>query len=144
MPSDAPITGRNPQSPTHWDDDEPESLEELRINLHKDRRSGLERRAVDPDSARNFRQEVEREYRAEIRQLREEAHAKDQEIRALENEITQIKTWQHVHEPTLSAAIMIVNAGLVFRYVIVGIVGITAAVGGVSAMMEAIKSWLSR
>ena len=132
------------QNRTVLNDDDDEDDVDLMVSLTKDRRSGVDRRAQDPDSARQFRQDVEREYRAEIRQLREEAHEKDQKIAELQTEITQIQTWQKVHEPTLSAAIMVVNAGLVFRYIIVGVVGITAAIGGVSAMMEAMKTWLSR
>lgn len=129
---------------TVLNDDEEDGLEDMMVNLGKDRRSGVDRRAQDPDSAHQFRQDVEREYRAEIRQLREEAHEKDRKISELETEITQILTWQKIHEPTLSAATMIVNAGLVFRYLIIGIVGMTAAVGGVSAMMEGLKAWLSK
>jgi len=132
------------KSVTVLNDDEEDDVEDMMVNLGKDRRSGVDRRVQDPDSAHQFRQEVEREYRAEIRQLREEAHEKDRKIDELQTEITQILTWQKVHEPTLSAAIMIVNAGLVFRYLIIGVVGFTAAVGGISAMMEAIKSWLQR
>lgn len=130
--------------PTVLNDDDDSDDEDLMVNLGKDRRSGLDRRVQDPDSDHQFRKEIEREYRAEIRQLREEAHEKDRKIDELQTEITQILTWQKVHEPTLSAAIMIVNAGLVFRYLIIGIVGITAAIGGISAMAEVLKSWLQR
>lgn len=134
--------------PTVLNDDDDSDDEDLMVNLGKDRRSGVDRRAQDPDSAHQFRQDVEREYRAEIRQLREEAHEKDRKIDELQTEITQILTWQKVHEPTLSAAIKIVNAGMVFRALIVGTVGITvgitATIGGISAMLEALKSWLQK
>lgn len=86
------------------DDDDDDDPEDMMVSLGKDRRSSPDRRAEDPDSAHQFRQEVEREYRAEIRQLREEAHEKDRKIDELQTEITQILTWQKVHEPTLSAA----------------------------------------
>jgi hypothetical protein len=121
-----------------------DDLTESFITLEKeitDRRTGVVRRSEDSDSARNFRREVEREYRAELRQLRDENHGKDIEISALKAEIAGIREWMKGNDETLTAAKMIVSAGLVFRYVIIGIVGITAAIGGMAAAMETLRAW---
>jgi hypothetical protein len=127
---------------THLADDLTSSF----ITLEKEwseKRSGRDRRE-EPDSGRNFKREIEREYRAEIRQLREESSEKSLEISALRAEIAEIRSYLKTQEPTLTAATMIVNAGMVFRYLIVAIVGITAAVGGLVAMAEALKSWFGK
>ena len=121
-------------------------LERESIRLEKE----LSQRADDAldymrgnsDSARNFRREVEREYRAEIRQLRDESAHKDLEIANLRSEIATIREWITGHTETLTAAKMIVHAGMVFRYVIIAIVGISAAVGGMTAILDGIKQWM--
>jgi chromosome segregation ATPase len=126
---------------THLADDLTSSFIKLEKEI-SEKRSGIDRRKADPDSARNFKQEVEREYRAEIRQLRDESAEKSLEISVLRAEIAEIRSYLKTQEPTLTAATMIVQAGMVFRYLIVAIVGITAAIGGISAMVEAFKQWV--
>jgi hypothetical protein len=128
-----------------------DDLTESFLSLEKeltDRRLGTHRRGEDANSARQFRQEVEREYRAEIRQLREESDQKTVEITRLEARLANVEarfeSYRDSNCETLNAAKMIVNAGMVFRWAIIGIVGITAAIGGISAAMETIKSWLQR
>jgi hypothetical protein len=65
-------------------------------------------RAGDPDSARQFKREVEQEYRAEIRQLREESAAKDRVILLLQSDFIQMKTefrlYQEANQKPLAAA----------------------------------------
>lgn len=128
-----------------------DDLTESFLSLEKemtDRRSHQSRRGEDANSARQFRQEVEREYRAEIRQLREESDQKTVEIMKLETRLAAVEarfeSYRESNQETLTAAKMIVHAGMVFRYAIIGIVGITAAIGGVSAAMETIKAWLQK
>lgn len=126
------------------------------INLEKeitdrrrldDRRTNS-RRSDDPDSARQFKQEVEREYRAEIRQLREENDHKDLKIERLEARLIAIESrfdgYREANEPTLNAASVIVNAGIVFKYMIIVIIGLTSAIGGIAVVMETIKQWSSK
>jgi len=112
------------------------------------RRSGKSRRTDDENSERQFRREIEREYRAEIRQLREENDLKTVEITRLEGRLASVEakfdSYRDSNAETLTAAKMIVHAGMVFRYGIIAIVGVTAAIGGVSATMETIKSWLQK
>lgn len=121
------------------------------ISLEKEmsnRRSGRDRREDDPNSARQFRQEVEREYRAEIRQLREESDQKDLKIERLEARLIAVEarfeSYKQANEPTLNAASVIVNAGVVFKWMIVGIIGITSAIGGIAVVMEASQKWFSK
>ena len=123
--------------------DEDNDDEDLMVNLTKDRRSGHDRRfeVVEPNSAREFRREVEREYRAEIRQLREEETRKDLEIAELKAEISTIREWQNSKEKVLLAAEQIVSAGTVFKWIIGSIIGTTMLIGGVSASIEIIRAW---
>lgn len=114
---------------------------EINLTLDKvDRRSGtIDRR--EPSSARQFRLEVEREYRAEIRQLREEETHKDLEIAELKAEIAKITEWQKSKEKVLLAADQIVSAGTAFKWIIGAIIGTTMLIGGISASIEIIRSW---
>jgi chromosome segregation ATPase len=128
-----------------------DDLTESFLTLEKeitDRRSYTQKRGEDANSARQFRQEVEREYRAEIRQLREESDQKTVEITKLEARLANVEarfeSYRDANHETLTAAKMIVHAGMVFRYAIIGIVGITAAIGGISAVMETIRAWLQK
>ncbi len=123
--------------------DEDDDDEDLMVNLTKDRRSGHDRRAdfVEPNSAREFRREVEREYRAEIRQLREEENDKDMQISELKAELSMIREWQRDKEETLQAAKIIVHAGTALKFTIMILIGVTAAIGGIAASMEAFRAW---
>ena len=122
------------------DDDSPE---ELMVSLTKDRRSGHDRRIefVEPDSARQFRRDIEREYRSEIRQLREEETHKELEIAELKAELATIREWQRDKEETLQAAKVLVHAGVALKFTIMVLIGMTAAIGGIAASLEAFKSW---
>lgn len=119
------------------DDDDPE---ELMVNLHKDRRSGVDRRGgVSSNSL--ARLDIEREYRAEIRQLRDEETCKDAQIAELKAELAMIREWQRDKEETLAAAKIIVHAGTALKFTIMVLIGVTAAIGGIAASMEAFKAW---
>ena len=120
------------------DDDETEINS---ISLEKGNRRGgvIDRR--EPSSARQFRLEVEREYRAEIRQLREEETAKDVEIAELKADIAALKEWQKSKEKILLAADQIVSAGTAFKWIIGAIIGATMLIGGISASIEIIRAW---
>lgn len=110
------------------------------VSLDKNRRSGvIDRR--DPNSASRFREEIGREYRAEIRQLRDEETRKDLEIAELKADISALKAWQQSKERVLLAADQIVSAGTAFKWVIGLIIGATMLIGGISASIEIIRSW---
>lgn len=113
---------------------------EPNLSLDKNRRSGvIDRR--DPSSAARFREEIGREYRAEIRQLRDEETRKDLEIAKLKADISGIRAWQASKEKVLLAADQIVSAGTAFKWVIGLIIGATMLIGGLSASVEIIRSW---
>lgn len=114
--------------------------EDLMVDLHKDRRSGVDRRAgVSSNSL--ARLDVEREYRSEIRQLRDEETHKEVEISELKAELSIIREWQRDKEETLQAAKIIVHAGTALKFTIMILIGLTAAIGGIAAVMEAFKAW---
>lgn len=120
-------------------DDETE-INSLSLSKHNRRSGEIDRR--EPTSAALFRQEVEREYRAEIRQLREEETQKDLEIAGLKADIAALKEWQKSKENVLLAADQIVNAGTAFKWVIRAIIGATMLIGGISASIEIIRAWV--
>jgi len=61
------------------------------ISLEKEMSSNRRSEYRDePDSARQFRREIEREYRAEIRQLRDDSTAKDRVMLMLQAELVQL------------------------------------------------------
>ena len=123
----------------HEDDDD-DDPEELMVNLHKDRRSGVDRRH-GPSSNSLARLDIEREYRAEIRQLREEETSKDVQIAELKAELATVREWQRDKEETLQAAKIIVHAGTALKITIMILIGFTAAIGGIAASLEAFKQW---
>jgi hypothetical protein len=122
------------------DDEDDDDPEELMVNLHKDRRSGLDRRH-GPSSKSLARLDIEREYRAEIRQLRDEETCKDAQIAELKAELSMIREWQRDKEETLEAAKIIVHAGTALKFTIMILIGVTAAIGGIAASLEAFKAW---
>ncbi len=125
---------------TRINDEDDDSPEELMVNLQKDRRSGLDRRS-GPDSASQFRLDVNRELRDEFRRIQERENQKDIEIHDLKNEINSIKKWQDDNGPILQGARMIVNAGIVMKWIIALILGSLALIGGVFGVMEGLKKW---
>lgn len=121
------------------------------LSLEKEitnRRFEMERYNGETNSALQFRQELDREHRAEIRQLREESDRKSVEITKLEARLASVEarfeSYRESNRETLTAAEMIVHAGLALRYTIIGVVGITAAIGGIGAAMETVWSWLQK
>ena len=125
---------------TRFNNDEEDNPEELMVNLHKDRRSGVERRAgVSSNSL--ARLDIEREYRAEIRALQERQNQKDLEIFDLKAELTKVQQWQKDQEETLIAAKMLVHAGTALKFTVMVLIGLTAAIGGIAASLEAFRSW---
>jgi hypothetical protein len=120
--------------------DEDDSDEDLMVNLHKDRRSGVERRGgVSSNSL--ARLDIEREYRAEIRQLQERENQKDVEISELRAELAKVQQWQKDQEDTLTAAKVLVHAGTALKITVMILIGITAAIGGIAASLEALRKW---
>ena len=111
------------------------------VNLHKDRRSGQVDRRAGPSANSLARLDIEREYRAEIRQLREEETHKDLEIADLKAELATIREWQRDKEETLQAAKVLVHAGVALKFTIMILIGFTAAIGGIAASLEAFKQW---
>lgn len=102
-------------------------------------------RAGDPDSSRQFRREVEREYRAEIRQLREESAAKDRMIILLQAEFVQLKTefhsYQEANQKPLEAAQAMAEASRTMQKMMAVLVAILMAIGGAAASIEAVRKW---
>ena len=120
--------------------DEDDSDEDLMVNLHKDRRSGVERRGgVSSNSL--ARLDIEREYRAEMRQLQERENQKDVEISELRAELAKVQQWQKDQEDTLTAAKVLVHAGTALKITVMILIGITAAIGGIAASLEALRKW---
>lgn len=107
---------------------------------HENRRSGLLDRRND-SSVAQFRQEIDREYRAEIRQLRDEDNKKDLQLVELKADVMTLQAWQKDKEETLTAAKMIVHAGIALKTVVIVLIAVTAAIGGIAVSLEAFRSW---
>jgi hypothetical protein len=121
-------------------DNDDDSPEELMVNLTKDRRSGMDRRA-GPSANSLARLDIEREYRAELRALQERENQKDLEISELKSELARLEQWQKDNDEVLKGAKVIVNAGMALKVTIYFFIGIMAAVGGVFGTMQAVKEW---
>ena len=126
---------------TQFNDDEDDSIEELMVNLYKDRRSGQVDRRMGPSANSLARLDIEREYRAEIRALQERDNQKDVEISKLKAELAIVHQWQKDHEETLEAAKILVHAGTALKITVMILIGITAAIGGIAASLEALQKW---
>lgn len=102
-------------------------------------------RSGDPDSSRQFRREIEREYRAEIRQLREESAAKDRVILLLQADFIQMKTefrsYQEANQKPLEAAQAMAEASRTVQKGMAILIAILMAIGGTAASIEAFKKW---
>lgn len=102
-------------------------------------------RGGEPDSSRQFRREVEREYRAEIRQLREESAAKDRMIILLQAEFVQLKTefhsYQEANQKPLEVAQAMAEASRTMQKMMAVLVAILMAIGGTAASIEAFRKW---
>lgn len=102
-------------------------------------------RSGDPDSSRQFRREIEREYRAEIRQLREESAAKDRVILLLQADFIQMKTefrsYQEANQKPLEAAQAMAEASRTVQKAMAILIAILMAIGGTAASIEAFKKW---
>jgi len=122
------------------DDEEDNDPEELMVHLQKERRSGVDRRH-GPSSNSLARLDVEREYRAEIRALQERENQKDLEISELRSDLAKVQQWQRDQEETLTAAKVLVHAGTALKFTVMVLIGITAAIGGIAASMEAFQRW---
>lgn len=120
------------------------------ISLEKqlsERRSGWERRdEKEPDSAREFKRDIEREYRAEIRQLREESAAKDRVILLLQSEFVQLRTeftqYREANQKPLEAAQAMAEASRTMQKAMAILVAILMAIGGTAASIEAFRKWM--
>lgn len=119
------------------------------ISLEKqlsERRTEPNRRAADPDSSRQFRREIEREYRAEIRQLREESAAKDRVILMLQSEFVQLSAEFHSYKEAntkpLEAAQAMAEASRTMQKAMAILVAILMAIGGTAASIEAFRKWM--
>lgn len=120
------------------------------ISLEKqlsERRSEKERQLYkEPDSARQFKQEVEREYRAEIRQLREESAAKDKLILMLQSEFVQLRAefqqYRDANQKPLEAAQAMAEAGRTTQRFMAIFLAIVIAIGGIAGSIETIRKWM--
>lgn len=113
---------------------------ERNLSLNKDRRSGvIDRR--DPSSAAQFREEIGREYRAEIRQLREEKQDQQQQITELKADLQTVKKNMDDQNEVMTAMRLIIHAGIALKTVVIVLIALTAAIGGIAASMEAFKQW---
>jgi len=129
---------------TELADDLTGSLISLEKQLSEQRRSIRDLR--EPDSARQFKQEVEREYRAEIRQLREESSAKDRLILKLQGEFVQLRTefiqYQEANRKPLEAAQAMSEASRTMQKAMAIIIAILMTIGGTAASIEAFRKWM--
>lgn len=129
---------------THLADDLTSSFLSLEKEM-TNRRSGRDRRD-EPDSARQFKQEVEREYRAEIRQLREESAAKDRIILLLQSEFVQLRSefvqYRDANTKPLEAAQTLAEASRTMQKAMAILVTILVAIGGLAASIEALRKWV--
>lgn len=119
------------------------------ISLEKelsDRRTEPKRMKDDPDSSRQFRREIEREYRAEIRQLREESAAKDRVILMLQSEFVQLRTefmqYKETNTKPLEAAQAMAEASRTMQKAMAVLVAVLMAIGGTAASIEAFRKWM--
>lgn len=119
------------------------------ISLEKelsDRRTEPKRHTADPDSSRQFRREIEREYRAEIRQLREESAAKDRVILMLQSEFVQLRTefmqYKETNQKPLEAAQAMAEASRTMQKAMAVLVAVLMAIGGTAASIEAFRKWM--
>jgi hypothetical protein len=131
---------------TELADDLTSSFLSLETQL-SERRSGKERRLdKEPDSARQFKQEVEREYRAEIRQLREESAEKDKLILILQSEFVQLRTefqqYRDANQKPLEAAQAMAEASRTMQKAMATLIAIMMAIGGTAASIEAFRKWM--
>jgi hypothetical protein len=127
---------------TQFNDDEDDSIEELMVNLHKDRRSGQVDRRMGPSANSLARLDIDREYRSEIRALQDRENKKDLEISELKAELAKVEQWQKDQEETLTAAKVLVHAGTALKFTVMVLIGITAAIGGIAASLEALRKWV--
>lgn len=99
----------------------------------------------DPDSARQFKREVEQEYRAEIRQLREESAAKDRAILLMQADFVQLKTefkaYKNENQKPLAAAQAMAEASRTMQKAMAILIAVLMAIGGAAASIDAIKKW---
>lgn len=100
----------------------------------------------DPDSSRQFKREIEREYRAEIRQLREESAAKDRVILLLQSEFVQLRTefmqYRDANQKPLEAAQAMAEASRTMQKAMAILVAVLMAIGGTAASIEAFRKWM--
>lgn len=120
--------------------DEDDSDEDLMVNLHKDRRSGVDRRA-GPSTNSLARLDVEREYRAELRALQERENQKDLEISEIKVELAKVQQWQKDNQSILSGAEKIVSAGTVVKWLSIFFLAFLAIIGGVFTAIDGLKKW---
>lgn len=102
---------------------------------------------IDPNSARQFRREVEQEYRAEIRQLREESRQKDLEIHRLDSEVQKLRAEmesdREKNAPALAAAKTWAEASNVGQKIIVTLTSIIVLIGLLISAYESVRQWVS-
>ena len=97
----------------------------------------------DPDSARDFRREVEREYRDALRKLQDENEQKSLLLERLQSRVGLLENdfhhYRETHSETLKSAHSIVNAGVVVRGMIIGTTVVLALIGGIASTIEIFK-----
>ena len=102
----------------------------------------------DPNSARDFRREIEREYRAALVDLQKENEEKSLLIERLQGRIGLLESdfhnYRETHVETLKSAHSIVNASIVVRGMIVGMTIILALIGGLATTVEVLKGMFQK
>lgn len=89
----------------------------------------------EPDS---LRREVDRKTREEVERLRDENSDYRLKLSALE---MRFASFLQENEEALIAARRIAQAGVIGKSVVVIIISVTAAIGGVVSVMEMVKKW---
>jgi len=97
----------------------------------------------DADSGRNFRREIEREYRAALMELQKESEAKSLLIERLQSRVCLLESdfhhYRETHSETLKSAHSMVNAGIVVRGMIIGTTVLLALISGIASTIEIFK-----
>lgn len=96
----------------------------------------------EPDS---LRREVDRKTREEVERLRDENSDYRMKLSALEMRFASLEmrfaSFLQENEEALIAARRIAQAGVIGKSVVVIIISVTAAIGGVVSVMEMVKKW---
>lgn len=107
----------------------------------------LEKQIQETNSARNFRREVEREYRAEIKELRAEREAQriliEKQASRIDHLEQEFQYYRESNARPLEAAKTLAETSATTRKAVGILIAILMLIGGILSSLEALKKWLS-